>query len=221
MNIVAKQYANHLVNCFELAENGISKIDEFLMNMQGMTGIKTRHLYNNILSLNDSRYLEIGTWKGSSACSAMAGNKATVLCIDNWSQFFGYKDEFIANFENYKGDNSIDFIESDCFKVDTSSLGKYNIYMYDGDHSSESHEAALTYFKDCLDDVFIYIIDDWNWEHVRTSTINAIEKLGLSIAWQKEIITRTTEQAPVIWDKPDDDAKNNWWNGIAVFVLVK
>ena len=36
-----------------------------------MTGIKTRHFYNNILNTDDARYLEIGAWKGSSICSAM------------------------------------------------------------------------------------------------------------------------------------------------------
>jgi hypothetical protein len=72
---------------FENAENGISKINEDIKQIDGMSGIKTRHFYNNLLSLDDSRYLEIGTWKGSSVCSAMFGNTQKVLCIDNWSEF--------------------------------------------------------------------------------------------------------------------------------------
>lgn len=32
--------------------------------MDGMSGIKTRHFYNNLLNYYDARYLEIGTWKG-------------------------------------------------------------------------------------------------------------------------------------------------------------
>lgn len=35
--------------------------------------------------MNDVRYLEIGTWKGSSICSEMSNNKITCTVIDNWS----------------------------------------------------------------------------------------------------------------------------------------
>ena len=94
---------NKLELFFENAENGISKIDENLKLMEGMSGIKTRHFYNNLLTIEGSRYLEIGTWKGSSVCSAMCGNSGSVFCIDNWSEFGGPKSEFLENFEKYKG----------------------------------------------------------------------------------------------------------------------
>jgi hypothetical protein len=55
--------------------------------MKGYSGKKTRHFYNNLLSIEDARYLEIGTWKGSTLYSAMYGNKAQITYIDNWSQF--------------------------------------------------------------------------------------------------------------------------------------
>ena len=83
---------------FKNAENEISKVTPELLNMEGMTGKKTRHFYNNLMNKEDSRYLEIGTWKGSSVCSAMCGNKAKVVCIDNWSEFGGPKNEFLQNF---------------------------------------------------------------------------------------------------------------------------
>ena len=121
---------NKLEMFFENAEKGISKIDNRIKEIDGMTGLKTRHFYNNLLTLEDSKYLEIGTWKGSSVCSAMCGNSSKILCIDNWSEFGGPKEEFLINFEKYKGENQAIYIESDCFNIDVNSIGKFNIYMY-------------------------------------------------------------------------------------------
>ena len=88
----------HIEKSIENAENGISKVTPDILTMEGMSGKKTRHFYNNILNKTDSRYLEIGTWKGSSVCSAMCGNNAKVVCIDNWSEFGGPKQVFLQNF---------------------------------------------------------------------------------------------------------------------------
>jgi hypothetical protein len=209
-------YKALLETAFQNAENNMSKITRDIMCMEGMSGIKTRHFYNNLLNTEDARYLEIGTFKGSSVCSAMCGNKAKVVCIDNWSEFGGPKEEFLLNFETYKGENDAAFIESDCFQVDVSTLPKFNIYMYDGNHTNESHYKALCHYYDCLDDVFIFIVDDWNWQDVRDGTLSSIQKLNLNILYEKEI--RLT------WDNsctPNPELSMNWWNGIYVAILQK
>ena len=125
-----KNLKNLVEKAFKNAENNISKITNDIINMEGMSGKKTRHFYNNLLNTEDARYLEIGTWKGSSVCSAMCNNKAKVICIDNWSEFGGPKNEFLINFEKFKGKNDATFIENDCYKVDVSILPNFNIYMY-------------------------------------------------------------------------------------------
>ena len=201
---------------FQNATNNISKITNDIITMEGMSGIKTRHFYNNLLNLEDARYLEIGTWKGSSVCSAMFGNKAKVVCIDNWSEFGGPKSEFLANYAKFKGDNATSFIENDCFKVDVSVLPKFNIYMFDGQHTSESHCKALTYYYDCLDDIFIFIVDDWNWKSVRDGTFDGIKKLNLKVLFEKEIRLTSDDS-----HTPQPEATNTWWNGIYVAILQK
>ena len=198
---------------FENAENGISKIDENLKLMEGMSGIKTRHFYNNLLTIEGARYLEIGTWKGSSICSAMCGNSKSVLCVDNWSEFGGPKSEFLENFEKYKGNNDAKYIESDCFQLDISTIGKFNIYMYDGNHTYESHYKSLTYFIDAMEDEFILIVDDWNWFEVQRATMNSIKDLNLNILWNKEI--KLNNENITTYDK------DGWWNGISVFLIKK
>ena len=143
----------------------------------------------------------------------MCGNNSTIVCIDNWAQFGGPKDEFIRNFGKYKGINNASFIEKDCFNLDVKTLGKFNIYMYDGEHSRASHFKALTYYYDCLDDTFIYIVDDWNWYDVRQGTLDAIKHLGLEVCFYHEI--RTTQDNSTTTDRI------GWWNGAYVAVLKK
>jgi len=203
-------YKNILDKAFENAENNISKITYDILSIDGMSGAKTRHFYNNLLNYNDARYLEIGTWKGSSVCSAMYNNKATVVCIDNWSQFGGPKDEFLVNFEKFKGENKAIFIENDCFKIDVSKLPKFNIYMYDGDHSNENHQNALLHYYNCLDDIFIYIVDNWYWQKVRDGTNKVIKDLNLKILYEKNIIKSNYIATP-----------DKWMYGIYIVLLQK
>jgi len=211
------KYISLVFHALQFAENNQSKLPLEILEMEGMSGKKTRHFYNHLLNFEDARYLEIGTWKGSSVCSAMYGNSANVLCIDNWSEFGGPKAEFLHNFEKYKGKNQASFLEQDCFQVDVAKLrNKFNIFMYDGNHTRDSHYKALLHYYDCLDDEFIFIVDDWNWADVREGTYDAIKKLNIKILYEKEI--RLT------WDNSDTlqpIATETWWNGIYIGVLQK
>lgn len=216
-----EKYKELIQTAFENAEKGISKITPELIEMEGMTGTMTRHFYNNLLSYEDARYLEVGVWRGSSVCSAMCGNKAKVVCIDNFIEFDGppwgdIRKEFNNNFNKYKGDNEARFIESDCWKVDVSQLPNFNIYLFDGGHKEEDHYNSLMHYYDCLDDTFIFMVDDWNWERVRSGTKRAIDILNFKVLYEKEI--RLT------WDEshtPQPQSGQTWWNGIYITVLQK
>ena len=209
-------YKQHIDLCLQNAEAGQSKINSDILAMDGMTGTKTRHFYNNLLNTVDARYLEIGTWKGSSVCSAMNSNTAFVTCIDNWSEFGDARDEFLVNFDKYKGDNKASFIEANCFEVNVATLPKFNIFMYDGNHTEDSHYKALLHYYECLDDVFILIIDDWNWDCVRNGTSRAITNLNLKVMYEKSIrLTSDNSHSPM------DEAAATWWNGIYIAVLQK
>jgi hypothetical protein len=88
--------------------------------------------------------------------------------------------------------------------------------MYDGNHSEENHYNALLHFYSCLDDIFIFIVDDWNWKIVRDGTINSIQKLNLKVMYEKEIRLTTDDS-----HTPHSEAKDTWWNGIYVDILQK
>lgn len=211
------KYIEHLESCFKKAYNLESKISEDIKTIQGMTGQMTRHFYNNLLSIDDARYLEIGVWMGSSSCAAMYGNKAHVVLMDDFSGFGSPKKEFIENFNKYKGDNDAEFIEQDCFKMDISKFKKkFNIYLFDGDHSEWSQYKAVEYYLPCMDGVFILVVDDWNWLSVRNGTNRSIADNKLEVLWKKEIILTKNDE-----HTPNEEANKTWWNGIAVFVLKK
>ena len=157
----------HLLDSFEKAEEEKSKVSDEILELEGYSGSRTRHFYNNLLSMPDARYLEVGTWKGSTVCAAMCGNSADVVCVDNWSQFqdpsgVNVKDIFLTHFNRFRGKNKATFIEGDCFSIDIDQIPKRNIYLYDGEHSYESHYNALKYYLDCMDDEFIFLCDDWS-----------------------------------------------------------
>lgn len=203
---------DHLISSIEGAESNTSKIGESILSLEGMTGVKTRHFYNNICNMTDARYLEIGSWRGSSICSAIYENDLSAVCIDDFSEFNEKEypgDTLRSNIKSLKGDNNIRFIESNCWDIDVSSLPKFNIYMYDGDHSEESQFRALEYFLDCLDDEFIFIVDDWNWDQVENGTRRAINDLNVETVFEKEIKWRGSIEV------------NEWWNGVGTFVLRK
>jgi len=212
-----KGLIDHIEKSFELALNNSSKITKDILNIPGLSGNKTRHLYNNLASIQDTRYLEIGTWKGSTVCSAMYNNQATVVCIDNWSEFQGAKDDFLVNFTKFKGENNALFIEDDCFNIDVSKLPNFNIYLYDGDHKYECHYKALIHFWNCLDNLFIYIVDDWNWDYVRHGTYDAITKMNCEIVYQREMRTTNDNTHPEF----GSEGQKDWHNGISVFILKK
>jgi hypothetical protein len=200
----------HVIRSINNAENHQSKLDQNVLNIDGMSSPKIRHFLNNIVDMPNAKYLEVGTWKGSTLCSALYNNSPNfAVAIDNFSEFSGPRAELRNNVSNYVRCN-LTFYDQDCFKFDKSLLSdKVNIYLYDGNHSRESHERALTYFIDVLDDTFIYICDDWNFPEVPLGTQDAFDKLNLTI-----------EKAWVLPANHNGDTKN-WWNGFYVAVIRK
>jgi precorrin-6B methylase 2 len=215
MNI--DQYKAHIERAFEKAQQGISKCSPELLAMDGMTGKKTRHLYNNLLDMSGARYLEIGIWLGSSTCSAVYKNNVTyAYAIDNWSEYGGPKQQFQDNLERFGCTDKVKFIEHDFMKLDVSTFPKFNIYLFDGGHEYEDHVMALWHMMDCLEDVFLFIVDDWNWRNVRAATKFAIEQCDLTILHGLEIRMTTDDT-----DTPSHIAKEEFWNGVCVLLLQK
>ena len=208
-----------------------SKLPDEIKFMTGMSGKKYRYLINNFISITQNpKYLEIGSWAGSTVCSAIYGNKVKALCIDNWLKFdsendlkkiYNTKDQKKEFEENTKkiitADIDFQFIESDFQKVNYNSLGKFNIYCYDALHDEKSQYQGVTLAQPALEDTFILIIDDWNWMEVRKGTFDAIKDLKINVISNIDIRTTQDNKMPrfVIGQYSD------WHNGYFIAVCKK
>lgn len=207
-----------LKSAFDCAMQDESKLVDGVLRMNGMSGHRYRRLINKFVELTpDARYLEIGSWAGSTACSAMYGNKCKVMCIDNWLHFGGPKDQFFQNIDKF-GNDDIDFhyAESDYAVVDYSQIGKFNVYLFDGPHEEHHQHAGITTTQAALDDTYLLVVDDWNWVGVRNGTLNALKEIGSTIV--SSIVVRTTQNEihPTI-SGPDSE----WHNGYFIAVIKK
>lgn len=192
---------------------------ESMLSLEGMSGGYYRLLINNVIKkIEDARYLEIGSWKGSTACAAMFNNKCKIVCIDNWSQFGGPKDTFIQNTNAFVNkDVQFTFIESNFRSVDYSSIGKFNVYLFDGPHEMQDQLDGITIAQPALDDTFILIVDDWNWDLARHGTTQAVESLGLKVLESITVRTNTNnEHVEIPYGKA-----SRWHNGYFIAVVSK
>ena len=196
-----------------------TKLPPVIRDMEGMSGKKYRYFINNLVELSENpRYLEVGSWVGSTACSALYGNSAKALCIDNWSEFGGPREVFLQNINEVIVSANIDFsfLESDFRSVDYSHLGKFNIFLFDGPHTEEDQYSGLLLTESALDDVYTFIIDDWNWKAVRMGTFSAIHRCDINVI--SSIVIRTTQDDtfPEIAHQQSD-----WHNGYFIAVCKK
>ena len=191
------------------AQNELSKLDNKPLSLKGMSSAKVRHMLNKAVSYPNTKYLEIGVWHGSTLYSALYKNNPTyVAAIDNFSEFNGQEEIFLDTMRDIGV--KYNYFNSECFTFDKSLFrDKFNVYFYDGGHSKEDQEKALTYFCDAMEDRFLYICDDYNWPQVQEGTKIGIEKANLKII----------EEQTLLSDYNGD--KGGFWNGIYIAILEK
>lgn len=210
----------HVIACLNKANLFQTKLTETVMNMEGMSGLKTRIFYNEICSRDqDTEYLEVGTWKGSTICSALWDNpKCHGTVIENWAQFNGPREEFNQNIERAKIGDRLQIFEENFFDFDISKLKKpIDVYLYDGDHEMISQYKGIVQMWPALANEAIIIVDDWNASHIRDGTFDALKHVGANIIEKFEItyIFGNEQHTPMPM------AQREFWNGIGIFVISK
>ena len=219
----------HVITCLNKANTFDTKLSKDVFDIEGMSGIKTRILYNELCSRPGTIYLEVGSWKGSSICSAGYGNNAKLYCIENWSQFDGPSDEFYTNIKKF-GLNPTVFDE-DFNTFDASKVSGITTYLYDGDHSYDAQKLAITKMWGSLTDESIIVVDDWNCAHdVKQATLDGLAEVGAEIIEQFEVQYSIGSDHKLYDPKwceggivhtPLVVAAHEFWNGIGVFVVRK
>jgi hypothetical protein len=204
----------HVLSSIENAESNISKLPPEVFAIEGMSSRKVRVFLNSLCAIPNTSYLEVGVWKGSTFISSLYGNQNTVtsaIAIDDWSEFGGPEKEFRRNCENYLTNVNYHFYSQNAFTVNKSKIFNkpVTLYFYDGEHSMQNQERAFTYFNEVFDDVFIAVVDDWNWDCVKQGTFSAFNKLGYKVLFEKQIMSSYAHR------------DSQWWNGIYVAVISK
>jgi len=202
--------SNFVNICIERAYLKKSKCTTQVLAIPGMCGETTRHLYNNLCSLDNCNLLEIGCWRGASTIAAIYYNKTNASIIDNWSEFGGPRFEFTKNISKYIPNCQLQILNEDCFRLKSKLVfAPYSIFIYDGPHDLKDHENAIITFWPYLSDNCIIVIDDWNWEHVKTGTLIGLQKVNANIVQKWELSDPTAED------------KNGTWNGCCIFLINK
>lgn len=203
------------------AENNISDLPNEILTSSGASGIKGRHLHNNLSKIfgNKLSYLEIGTQKGLSFCTALYGIDYKYACvIDSWVEG-DFRNIFNENIKKFLPNKSFDLHDQDCWTIDLKNQikEKINFYFYDGWHAKEAQEKAFTYYNDILENEFLCMVDDWNCPNVRQGTRDAFNKLNYNIIYEKDLFTENHNNAI------GNGAGNaqTWWNGLYIAVISK
>jgi hypothetical protein len=216
---------NALAAALELAVDDALRPAELppkaFLEIDGMSGWRYRLLINSLVrNTADARYLEVGVWKGSTLCSAIAGNAVRAVAVDDWSQYGGPRDDCLENVARFEqGGGEVRLIESDFRAVDFAAQGRFNIYMFDGPHEESDQYDGLALALPALDDDFVFVVDDWNWRAVRHGTRRAIATLGLAEVNAVEV--RTTQDGTHPPHSGFDAKGTEWHNGYYLGVLRK
>lgn len=198
------------------AENRYTKLEQNQLDpniLPGMSGKKSRILLNELM-YSDTKYLEVGTYVGSTFISACYKNRPlSAQAIDFFTEIGqGVRDQFWQNIEKNKEHlPTFEFFEENCFDLSNetkSKLNNINCFFFDGPHEEQDQCQALTYYQDFLSDSFIFIVDDWNWQKVKDGTYRGIKESNLEILKSWELISGGGDH-------------ENWWNSWYIAVLKK
>lgn len=208
------------------AEGGRSKLPPSVLALEGYSSPTVRHFLNNLCAFPAARYLEVGTWKGSSLMSASYGNPGRFTAVDNFSHFVQARDEGRQARERLRQVRRrfarwcrVQFHESNCWEP--SLLERLprgvNVYYYDGGHTYEDQYRAFSHLHPVLAPRYVAVVDDWNRAYVRDATRAALSDLAHEVTWEREMFTRGwfRHQASGEWPPV------HWFNGLFVAVVRK
>ena len=188
--------------------------------IESLTSNITKHILNNICSLSDTVYLELGCYAGGTFYSALQNNNVKGYAVDNYKQPT-YPNRDDLNFKGYQNpkavlleppwypDKRYDYklIEEDIQNIALPE--EVNVIFYDADHDPQAQYINLKHVYQFCKDEFILIIDDANMPNVIESVDEFIRIMKLNVIFERKLLT----------NKPEDDS--SWWNGLYILLLKK
>ena len=134
-------------------------------------------------SLEQPKYLEIGTFFGATLAMAMWKKQGVFIGVDNFSGFQGHslvvngkkEDRLVVERQSQRrsiqeilvifGEGQGLFYEMDHLAVSPQLVlektGGVNVFFYDGDHSTQSTADGIQHFAPAFADEVIIVVDDY------------------------------------------------------------
>ena len=208
----------HIIESIDKAERLDSNYTGIAI--ESLTSNITKHFLNNICSLPDTVYLELGCYAGGTFYSALQNNNTKGYAVDNYKQpTYPHRDDL--NFKGYQNpkailleppwhpDNRYDYtlIEDDVNNITLPE--QVNVIFYDADHNPQAQYNNLKHIHQYCKDEFILIIDDANMPGVIESVDEFVRVMKLDVIFERKVLT----------NKPEDDT--SWWNGLYILLLKK
>lgn len=208
----------HIIESIDKAERLDSNYTGIAI--ESLTSNITKHFLNNICSLPDTVYLELGCYAGGTFYSALQNNNTKGYAVDNYKQpTYPQRDDL--NFKGYPNpksvlleppwhpDNRYDYtlIEDDVNNITLPE--QVNVIFYDADHNPQAQYNNLKHVHQYCKDEFILIIDDANMPGVIESVDEFVRVMKLDVIFERKVLT----------NKPEDDT--SWWNGLYILLLKK
>lgn len=207
---------NHVCRSVAQAYSNATKVSPEILSLEGMSGHKTRHLYNALCSLPGIRYLEVGTWKGSSLIAALYKNpRCRAYCVDNWSEFGG-REDFLQNIQKYVPEHNLTVLDQDCWSLTPQDIPEpIDVFLYDGAHTYEDQKRAIAHFAPFLAQRSVIVVDDWmcDWVDVKRGTLDGLKEAPLKVMLSVEI--------PLVNTTAFHTGGDTFWNGCGVFVVER
>src|SRR5688500_8263102 len=185
------------------------RFEEVVNSIQCMTRPRVYAVLNACVSCMapGEMYLEVGTYQGGSAVSALLGNEARAVVVDSFEEFTQTNNFDITqgNLRRFGvGDRAIlyDMDFNSFFRAKTPDF-KIQVYYYDGSHGFEVQLAGMEAAWKYLANDALILIDDYTYPEV----VRAVN----------QFITNHPGQVKIqfVVNVPDNNDPI-WWNGCVV-----
>jgi hypothetical protein len=206
-----------------MTENSNFNNDQFEPSTMSLSSNRIRHFLNSLCSHDDAVYLEVGTYVGGTFFAATMNNNVKCFGVDDfseanvkpltnnirWQDCGNPYDVFVNYWERYENGNAA-FIKSSVSELTEDDFdAKPNILFYDANHDMMEQMNNLNHLLPFMDDQFILVVDDANFDGVVEGTMQFVEENQLEIFFERRILSGVIENP------------THWWNGIHVLVLRK
>ena len=185
---------------------------EPVFDIRAMSTPANAFVIHHLVSMMDPEhcYVNIGTWHGFSFFSGCSVRDRWSIGVDNFSEFGGPREEFLASYqESFEHERTrfFDMDYRDFFANEMAAIDrKIGLYFYDGAHDYAAQYDALKEAEPFLADNAVILVDDTNLRSARKATLNWITERH-----PEYVITFDTLTA--------HEGHPTYWNGLMIFQL--